>query len=77
MNPSSVKPPFVRLPMLLPLLLAACATNLPPSVVDCPQPPPMPVVRQPMPPLSYLESARMNIEAWQQQLKAMLTTSKP
>ena len=64
------------LPML-PLLLTACATTSPPLVVDCPQPPPRPAVRQPAPPLSYSERAQTNIETWQQRLMDTLPTSKP
>lgn len=63
---------------LLPmLLLAGCATQLPPSVASSPQLPPKPAARQPMPPLPYSASAQIDIERWQKQLTATQATSKP
>lgn len=64
--------------MLLPmLLLAGCATQSTPSVVDCPQPPQMPVSRQQAPALPYSASARIDIEQWQKRLTDVSPTGKP
>lgn len=66
------------LTMLLPmLLLAACATPSPPAATSCPKLPAPPAVRQPVPPLPYSASARIDINWWQKQLTATPATSKP
>lgn len=66
----------VLITLLSMLLLAGCATPLPPSVASSPQLPPKPAARQPMPPLPYSASARIDIERWQRQLTDTQATSK-
>jgi len=72
--PKSNPPRAPRLPallLLLPLLLAAgCATTSPPVCEPAKNPPP-PALSTPLPSVDYSESARLTIEAWRKQLKAM------
>jgi len=64
--------------MLLPLslLLTACATPSP-VVRRQPEMIPVPVLTEPLPPVSYSLSALRNIQRWQAAVLDMSATSKP
>ena len=57
---------------LLPVLLTACTTALPPSMpVQPPQTPPLPTtLSKPAPPANYSQRAQTDIQAWLQTLTA-------
>lgn len=76
MPPLNEKKRFALITLLPMLLLAGCATPLPPSAVSCPQLPPKPVARQQMPPLSYSASARIDTEQWRKRLTDTQATSE-
>jgi len=60
-----------RLPALLLLpawLLTACATSSTPTAVACPQIPPAPAIREPLPSPSYSETAQQVIDGWRKKL---------
>ncbi len=62
--------------LLLSGLLTSCATPSPPCESTLPTPPEKPQLQQPLPQESYLNRVQRNIEAWEQQLKATLSTLK-
>lgn len=64
-------------PVLLSLLLAACATPSPISAVVCPAIPAPPPLTQPIPSRPYSESAKTDIETWRQKLMGTQTTPAP
>lgn len=55
------------------LLLAGCATTLPPSGAPCPEMPDPPVAQRSPPATPYSETAAKDIETW----RAQLTTTPP
>lgn len=74
---ANVKSLSAAMLMALVLLLSACATSSPPSVVDSPTLPARPELTQPLPSRSYSSAAQSNIEIWQKQLTGTLQTSNP
>lgn len=77
MPPRSAKQNSVLITLLPMLLLSACATPSPPLASDCPQIPPPPEVRLPLPVSTYSASAAQQLSNWQQRLTPTPATSKP
>ena len=74
MQPANVKSLSAVTLMALVLLLAGCATRLPPSVVESPSLPKRPELTQPLPSETYSSRAQSDIEGWQKKLTDTLPT---
>lgn len=63
----------------LALSLTGCAAPSvsPPVAIQCPAPPPVPTISQPLPKESYSSRARLKFKSWQQQLTDTPAMSKP
>ena len=77
MKPHNAKRTTLRVPMLLALLLPACASNLPAIDPVCPQVPMKPAVYMPAPLPNYSEIAQKNIERWRKTLSDLETPRSP
>ena len=77
MKPLSVSKKTVALLLLLPLLIAACASPSPICGAASLALPPKPSASQPMPASPYSENAQRNIDRWQKSLIDTQATQKP
>lgn len=79
MPQNSVKPPWAKMPLALVLLLSGCAAPSvsPPVAIQCPAPPPIPALSQPLPAQSYSLSVQQSIKRWESELMATPPMSKP
>ncbi len=77
MKLQNVKLLSVLMLMLLAGLLTACATNSPPTSVQCPALLPMPPVSTPTPSQTYSASAQKDMQVWRKRLTGTQATSAP